>query len=220
MGCRELPLMISKPVYQREQFQGDSRAVKWGIRDLASLNAVLKLVPGRTAVVQAGANLGIFPKFLAKRFQAAYVFEPSQELFPTMTANAPESNIIRFQAALGEQPGLVGTACNRRKHGPGPIHPGLTHIDGPGIIPTLRLDDFGFPVLDLLYLDVEGFELFALRGAVETIARCRPVIAVEINANATFYGLSGDDVRGFIRALGYRHALSVHSDEAFVPVER
>lgn len=209
----------SLPMYDRTRFQGDARAVKWSIRDLNSLKKVLRLVPGRTAVVQAGGNVGVFPKYLARSFQACYVFEPSSDLFPTMTANAPERNVIRFQAALGESHGLVGTACNRRKHGPGPIHAGLTHIDGPGIIPTLRLDDFEFPALDLLYLDIEGYELFALRGALDTIERCRPVIAVEINKNAEFYNLSGDDVRALICAQGYRHALTVLSDEAFVPVE-
>jgi FkbM family methyltransferase len=210
---------MAKFMYDRTAFQGDSRAVKWSIRDLESLRAVVKLVPGRTACVQAGANVGIFPKYLARHFAACYVFEPSAELFPLMTANAPEPNVIRFQAALGEAPSLVGTACTRRKAGPGPIHAGLTHIDGTGIIPTLRLDDFELPHLDLIYLDVEGYELFALRGAVRTIARCRPVIAVEINQNATYYGVTKEDVASFIVSQGYRHALSVHSDQAFVPVE-
>jgi len=207
-------------MYPRTKFHGDSRAVKWSIRDLESLKAVMRLVPGRTACVQAGANVGVFPKYLARHFTTSYVFEPSSELFPVMIRNAPESNIIRFQAVLGEKPGLVGIACTRRKHGPGPIHPGLTHVDGPGTIPTLRLDDLALPVVDLMYLDVEGFEMFALRGAVETIARCRPVIAVEVNSNIRYYGFSQDDIRAYVVSLGYRHALSVHSDEAFIPAER
>lgn len=208
------------PMYNRVSFRGDARAVKWSIRDLDSLKKVLRIVPGRTACVQAGANVGVFPKYLARKFAACYVFEPSADLFPTMIHNAPEKNVIRFQAALGEVPGLVGTTVSRRKHGPGPIHPGLTHIDGPGIIPMMRLDNFAFPVVDLLYLDVEGYELNALRGAVETIARCRPVIAVEINSNIRYYNATGDDVRAFIKAQGYTHALSVHSDEAYIPVAR
>lgn len=210
-------LKRSAPFYDRHKFQGDLRALRWSIRDLASLQAVLKLVSGRTACVQAGANLGVFPKYLAKSFRAVYVFEPAQALFPMMVANAPEPNIIRFQAALGEMPGLVGTSCSRRKHGPGPIHAGLTHIDGEGIIPTLCLDDLSLPVLDLLYLDLEGFELYALRGALQTIARCRPVIAVEINQNIGFYGLDGDEVRALIVAMGYQPATTIKSDEVFVP---
>ncbi len=206
--------------YNRDKFAGDERAVKWSIRDLASVDAVLPLVTTRRVCVQAGGNLGVFPKYLSKTFDAVYVFEPSQELFPMMVKNAPEQNIVRFQAALGDAHGLVGTACTRRKHGPGPIHAGLTHIDGEGIIPTMRLDDFALPVVDLLYLDLEGFELYALRGAMETIARCRPVISVEINNNITFYGESGDDVRRVIVNSGYRSALTIKSDEVFVPVER
>lgn len=208
------------PKYDYAKFQGDKRALRWSIRDLASVDDVLRLVPGRAACVQAGASLGVFPKYLAKQFQAVYVFEPAQALFPMMVANAPEPNIVRFQAALGAAPGLVGTACNRRKHGPGPIHVGLTHIDGAGIIPTLCLDALHLPVLDLLYLDLEGFELYALHGARETIARCRPVIVVEINKNIGFYGLDGDDVRTCITAHGYTPSHAVRSDEVFVPAER
>lgn len=207
-------------MYPRTKFHGDSRAVKWSIRDVESLKAVLRLVPGRTACVQAGGNVGVFPKYLSRHFATSYVFEPSPELFPVMIRNAPERNIVRFQAALGERPGLIGLACTRRKHGPGPIHPGLTHVDGEGTIPTLRLDDLVLPVVDLLYLDVEGFELYALRGAVETVDRCRPVIAVEVNSNIRYYGFTQDDVRAFILGMGYRHALSVHSDEAYIPAER
>ena len=206
-----------KRTYDWGKFEGSALALKWNMRDLTSIDAVLKVVAGRTACVQAGGNLGVFAKYLARSFQSVYVFEPSPELFPKMTANAPEPNVIRFQAALGESAGLVGTACTRRGNKPGPIHEGLTHVAGTGIIPTLRLDDLWLPTLDLLYLDLEGFELYALRGAVQTIAHCRPVIAVEINQNIGFYGHARDDVRGFIQAQGYQQVRRVQSDEIFVP---
>lgn len=208
-----------KPPYAVTDFQGDGRALKWGIRDLESLRAVVKMVPRHGTCVQAGGNLGVFAKYLAQYFSAVYVFEPSQELFPVMVTNAPEPNVIRFQAALGDTPRLVGTACNRRKHGPGPIHPGLTHIDGDGIIPVLRLDDFRLPSLDLLYLDLEGYELFALIGAAITIDFCRPVIAVEINSNITYYGQTADDVRRWFAEHDYRRVTVLHSDEVFLPGE-
>lgn len=48
-----------------------------------------------------------------------------------------------------------------------------------GITPSLRLDDFDFPALDLIYLDVEGAEPRVLKGARETIEKFHPVIVVE-----------------------------------------
>lgn len=206
-----------KRTYDWTKFQGSAEALKWNQRDLASIDEILAIVPGRTLCVQAGGNLGIFPKYLARSFASVLTFEPSPALFPKLTRNAPESNVVRIQAALGDAPGLIGVECTRRGDKPGLVHEGLTHVAGDGIVPRLRLDDFALPNLDLLYLDLEGYELFALRGAIETIRRCRPVVAVEINRNIGFYGFTGNDVRESIRGLGYTHALTVHSDEVYVP---
>jgi hypothetical protein len=54
--------------------------------------------------------------------------------------------------------------------------------EGPGRIaaPCVRLDDFlGEGAVALIKIDVEGFELAALRGADETLRRDRPVLYVE-----------------------------------------
>jgi FkbM family methyltransferase len=210
-------MTLHKRTFAWDQLQGSRDALKWNMRDLASIDVVLRLTPGRTCCVQAGGNLGVFGKYLAKSFASVLTFEPSPELFPKMVANAPETNILRFQAALGETPGLVGTVCRRRGNKPAGIHEGLTHIDGPGIVPTLRLDDFQLPIVDLLYFDLEGFELYALRGSLETVRRCHPVIVVEVNQNAGFYGVTRDEVRACILAQGYRFVQRVQSDEVFVP---
>lgn len=200
------------------RFQGGASALKWARRDLQNLAAVLDVVPGRAAVVQAGGNLGVFPKALAQVFQTVYTFEPAPDLFALLVQNAPEPNIVKCQAALGEGPGLVGLSRIRRDGKPDP-HEGITHVSGPGTLPTLRIDDFGLPVCDLIYLDVEGYELFALRGAVATIARCRPVIAVELNRGIEFLGYTRDDVRRCILDQGYQAVGKHRSDEFFAPTE-
>jgi FkbM family methyltransferase len=45
-------------------------------------------------------------------------------------------------------------------------------------VPGRTIDQFGFDI-DLLKIDVEGLEAAVLRGAVDTIRRCRPWILVE-----------------------------------------
>jgi len=68
-------------------------------------------------------------------------------------------------------------------------------INQPGPIPVLLLDSFNFPKVDLLQLDVEGFEYNALLGAVRTINKHRPVIVLE-RANRP-------DILGLMQSLNY-----------------
>lgn len=200
------------------KFKGDPACLKWSRRDLETLDAVLKIVPGRTAAIQAGGNVGVFPKRLAEQFATVYTFEPSPVLFADMMKNAPEPNIIRFQAALGHERSLVSLSRSRRDGSGKPEHDGLTHVVGQGAIPTLLIDDLGLHACDLIYLDVEGFELYALLGAAETIRRCRPVIAVEVNRGIEFYGHSPETLRQLICGCGYRNVMKMHSDEVFAPI--
>lgn len=198
------------------RFQGSPSALKYSRRGLKSVQAVLPYVQGRTAVVQAGANLGVFPKALARVFETVYTFEPAPDLFAMLMHNAPEPNIVKLQAAVGDVLSLVGMSRQRRD-GKADNHEGITHVSGAGTLPTLRIDDLNLPVCDLLYLDVEGYELFALWGASETIRRCQPVIAVEINKGIEFVGHTGDDVRQCARRYGYRLVGAHQSDEFYAP---
>jgi FkbM family methyltransferase len=211
-------LSVTKDQAPRPKFVGSAAAIKFARRELKHLDAVLDLVPGRTACVQAGGNLGIFPKHLGKRFQTVYTFEPDPVCFQLLQMNAVAPNIIRLQAALGAQHGLVGT-CGVRRDGKTNNHEGITHVVPNGVIPTLQIDDLQLPVCDLIYLDIEGGELDALRGAQETLRRCRPVLGVEINKNLRFVGVTEEQIMGFIHDRGYRFVRELGSDRAFVPVE-
>lgn len=197
---------------------GSPEALKWARRDIANLDRAVTMTRGKTAAVQAGGNLGVFPKRLAQQFETVYTFEPAADLFALMQRNAPETNIVKFQAALGDERCLIGMSRIRRDGKPN-NHEGITHVAGPGVIPTLRIDDLGLPVCDLIYLDIEGWELYALRGAAETIAMCRPVVCVEINKNLGFVNIEPDTVRQEVLRHGYRFVGRLVSDELFVPAE-
>lgn len=214
--------MTTKP-WDWDKFKGSAPALKYARRDLPTLDAALALTPGRTACIQAGACLGIFPKYLAQHFAAVYTFEPSLELFPILCANAPESNILRYQAALGRPNRPPVSVSQSRRDGklhrfP---HEGITHVtDEPGVVPTVAIDALNLQVCDLIVLDLEGYELEAVFGAAQTIARCRPVLMLEINDNAAHYGYTEQALRDVVVAMGYRPVERIHSDELFVPIER
>lgn len=206
-----------RPQWKWDTFEGSEAALKWSFRDLRNLDETLKIVPARNAAIQAGGNLGFFPKRLAEEFEAVYCFEPDPHLFRITSATACEANVIKFQAALGNERQLIRTSHRRRDPSGRAEHEGLTHVAGTGIIPTLRIDDLALAHCDLIYLDIEGFELHALAGAEKTIQRCRPVIAIELNGNCLHYGHTEEQIRRWVINQHYERKLAMNSDEVFIP---
>jgi hypothetical protein len=59
--------------------------------------------------------------------------------------------------------------------------------------------------IDLIKVDVEGAELFALRGATRLLARCRPTLLFESTLSGLeVWNLSPDALFDFLRDQGYR----------------
>jgi hypothetical protein len=59
---------------------------------------------------------------------------------------------------------------------------------GEGIrIDMIKLDDFLHEKIDLIHLDLEGYEFEALKGAKELIERDKPIIVLEIDTRAVDY---------------------------------
>lgn len=148
-------------------------------------------------VVQAGGACGMYPKLLSGMFSNVYTFEPDQQNFYFLNLNCHEANIRKFNCALGNRHGN----CNFYPPGASNRGVGKTSVDGDsdfdpvrGDTPFLMVDDFLFEELNLLFLDIENFEYYALQGSINTIIKHRPVIICE-SANA--------NVSNFLAGLGY-----------------
>lgn len=166
----------------------------------------------RRIAVQAGGNCGVWPRRMAEMFDTVYTFEPDAQNFTALAVNTADlSNVIRFQAALGDAPDFV----DLERH---TINCGAHYIDGSGVIPVMRIDDLALPACDLMYLDIEGYEFKALHGAVKTITEHRPVIAVEDKGLSDKYGTPQGAIEEWLaRDFGYRVAERVRKDVIMVP---
>lgn len=126
--------------------------------------------------IQAGGACGMYPKLLAQRFKTVYTFEPYHENFYFLTKNCSDDNIIKINAALGSEVGFVSME-KEDKSNQGQFEVSKTK---PGIVPVMKIDNFNFPVVDFIQLDVEGYDLEAIKGGIKTIKRCKPTISIEI----------------------------------------
>jgi FkbM family methyltransferase len=72
--------------------------------------------------------------------------------------------------------------------------------------PVHRLDDLGIKRVDLIKMDIEGAELLALKGAVNTIEANRPIVLSEVYPKqlSEVSGAEAKDFFGWFHTRGYR----------------
>lgn len=183
------------------------------------LEHALKHVKGRAVAIQAGGHIGTVPVYLADRFSAVYTFEPDPENFAALTANAFQRHPLAIHPArgvLGQKRGTVRMFRSLKSTGQHRVDPKAK----PGHTPVFRIDDLDLPAVDLIALDVEGFEIPALAGAFETLKRCRPVVMAEENKRGAEQGYAAGELEVAMRMVGYVVAGRVADDWVFVPSER
>lgn len=175
---------------------------------LEDIDHILKFVKNRRIAVQAGGNVGIWPAEFAKHFDAVYTFEPDALNFRCLSLNCPQKNIIKMQALLGYTRGSHDLNRDDKNCG-------AHSVGGKGIYPVIRIDDLHLPYCDLIQLDIEGYELQALKGAHNTIRDLRPVIVVEDKGLSEQYGSEQGAIAKWLATYGYQLSARVHRDLIF-----
>jgi len=136
---------------------------------------------GKT-VVDVGANIGNHTVFFSKICGAArcLAFEPSASLFKILKRNIEINALTSVEAfALGLSD-CAEPLYYRAQPSDNLGHTSFTHEGNGPSVPALRIDDLGLDRLDFLKIDVEGMADKVLKGASATLARCRPVIMIEL----------------------------------------
>lgn len=164
-----------------------------------------RFTPPGTQIIDAGAYIGNHAIFWALRLGSnVLAFEPNPAAASLLRRNAAVCAVDHLvdvhEVALGADAGRghladhVGTnyASQRIEVGRGSID--VTTIDHYEARPAL------------IKIDVEGLEADVVKGAFETIQRCRPVMIVEDN--------DPHELRALMRKLGYHR---VPLDAAWTP---
>lgn len=194
-------------------------ALSAGGWQLDHLEAALAHVTDWSCAVDGGAHVGSWTIEMAKRFGKVIAFEPAPDTHEALEANTLWlKNVVRNGSALGETFGTTGMAEDEKYSG---TNTGGRYVKGDGKIPVIPLDSLDLPSLGFLKLDVEGYEVFALRGATETLLRCRPIVLIEVKPRmAPRFGIGPSDAPDFLTGLGMIEVGRVGSDYIYGwPVE-
>jgi FkbM family methyltransferase len=155
------------------------------------------LLPGDACVLDVGSNVGLtaiaFDQFVPEG--RIFAFEPSPRNYECLRKNLAENDCGRVEAinkAVGRESGEV-TFFDTRLFGAGSFavrdnaqiavkH----HAEDRTKVPCVSVDDFvarrGIGRVDLIKVDVEGFEIEVLEGAEKTLAAHEPIVILEFNS--------------------------------------
>jgi FkbM family methyltransferase len=171
--------------------------------------------------VDVGGHYGTWTVRLAPHFKKVLSFEPFKKSFECLEKNSSDiPNVEVFNMALGEEHGSVEIGegvlfRNKKKEDVEFTNFGRLTIIGKGDVPMKPLDDFKLNGVSLIKIDVEGYELHVLRGAEETIKRCKPFIVFEENKRGVVdHNIEAGECGNFLKKLGAKQ-VHVHGENFY-----
>lgn len=175
-------------------------------RELLALERLLRARPGpRRTCLDVGANIGNHALFLAGLFEEVLAFEPNRRTFRLLELNAElRPNVRPFNLGLSDRAAELPARMDALNVGGARI---VASGEATTTFRVVALDDFLADRpdvhVDFVKMDVEGHEAQALDGARATLARHRPMLAMEMDVRKT---AEANAVLDRIEAHGYRGA--------------
>lgn len=187
--------------------ESDSHIGKWVVEnkrldfDQNAIPLIMKHIKESDFVIDCGANIGAYTYAFLNKADFVLSFEPNNEAFECLKYNTkffPNSHIFNY--AVGAISGKVNVVRD--------INAGASHcvmIEG-GEIEMRTIDSFKLERCDFIKIDVEGFELDVLQGAIKTIQKCKPKMYIEINEGTLARcGTTPEQVFEFLDIFGYKY---------------
>jgi len=192
--------------------QGKGAGSGWDID--AEVTAALKFIRPGATVFDIGANKGEWSRAIRQRVGnlRLFLFEPQTACAPYLTIDGA----ILTQAAVGEKEGRAVLHSPGDAAGNASLHiRGDTFFSGQSFAPTdvavVSIDSFietnSIQAIDFMKMDIEGHELFALRGADRALAKSI------IRALSFEFGSGNINSRTFFR--DFWELLTKHSYELY-----
>ena len=159
-----------------------AKEMRRGEPELAILR---ELVPAGCTAIDVGANRGYYSYALSKVAGRVEAFEPNPAL-ARFARRKLAANVRVHEVALTDHLGrakfyLPQTTAGIDSHLVGNLHnlyPTLCNVEYDVAVATV--DSFDFDSVGFIKIDVEGGELLVIKGALQTVARWKPNLLVEL----------------------------------------
>lgn len=159
---------------------------EWKELELSLLRAIVK--PGMT-VLDIGANIGqhsvVFAKIVGLQ-GSVFAFEPQRLFFQTLCANVALNQQVKVharQVAVGSENGQISVPVMSpwlEKFNYAALNLKAPQIDAAcEMVDMITVDSLHLQQCDMMKIEVVGMEADVIRGAYQTLQRCRPILYVE-----------------------------------------
>jgi hypothetical protein len=169
-------------------------------------------VNSHSVVLDLGGNFGQMAVLFSRMVPAGqvHVFEADPFVYSAMVRNVEQNrcaNVHCYNTAVWHESGKTlfypqADFVRFESYGSYGIDPTAT---GGQQVQSITIDSLNLSQVDLIKIDIQGSDLNAMRGAVQTIAKYQPVIIFEYESLFDQqFATSWDDYVDFIASIGYR----------------
>ena len=170
----------------------------------------------RRLMADIGAHCGFSTRYFAPHFCKVVAFEPNHQSFQCLVRNQPNmTNIVAYKTALGDKQQEVQMEYDVTRYG----NTGCYMVSGSGDkIQMTTLDTYELTNVDLIKIDVEGYELEVLQGGQNTIKKNKPVVVMEVKEGLSErHGIHYLQAPNYLISMDYKQVDEEKRDKIFVP---
>jgi len=157
-------------------------------------------------ILDIGAWVGTWSMAMNKFCGRVVAFEPDSLHYKCLVKNVSD-DIETHQLAVGSEQKLISLSEDNFTQS--------KRIIGEGSIPMITIDSMKLDDVDLIKIDVEGYEMEVLKGAVNTLEGVT-YLMIELNNNTKKYGSSNIEIEKHIQSMGFRPLIEHWPDKVFV----
>ena len=156
-------------------------------------------------ILDIGAWVGTWSMAMNKYCGRILAFEPDPLNYSCLVKNVT-GDIETHQLAVGSEDKLISLTKDDFTQS--------KRVAGDGQIPMITIDSLKIDDIDLLKIDVEGYEMEVLKGAQKSLKNVK-YIMIELNNNTKKYGSNNKEIEEYLQKKGFQTLFSHWPDKVF-----
>jgi len=195
-------------MYVREK---EANGLHNGICEPDETALIKQLIKPDWVCMDIGANIGYFTILMAQLCKHVYAFEPEPSNFEMLKQNVAlnKGDVILYKEAVGDKNGTMPLYLCSTDNGMHRLYKSKwCNPTTDTYVYCTQLDEYKFPKINLIKMDIEGAEYGALHGMVELLIKDHPLLILEFHPmSIKEYGVDPKKVYQFLIKLGYKISL-------------